>query len=187
MKGLDSINCNNHRKCIIACAPSISVDYDVSVSLNGSFAWIDISSGNSVIPSKVSAPHSTHNFTYTSISGVPQSFSIQAIDSFGNSLTGTLPPDNDFIACLSGTPRVCGSFEEKILQATVDYNYFSDKTKCVAKHTSNVSEIYEAKILLHSQGSLLATYFKNDDFCNGACNNSCHLIYPHHETYWCPN
>ena len=149
INGLDSVKYANNGIYSIAYTPTISGNYDVSVSLNGSFVWSDLSSGVIVYPSKASAPHSTHNFSYTVTAVVPQSFAIQAIDRFGNSLVGSLAPENEFIVHLSGKSHTCNYREEKLLlPATVSYNSLAETTEYVARHTPEVAGFYEAKILL---------------------------------------
>ena len=153
INGLDSVKYIKSGLYSIAYTATVSGSYDISVSLNGSFVLSDLSAGVLVTPSKASAPHSTHNFSYTVVAGVQHSFAIQAIDRFGSTLVGSLAPWNEFIATLSGKPHACNS--RSLLRATVTYNSLVETTEYLARYTPEVAGLYEARILLRSQGGLV--------------------------------
>ena len=171
----------------VSYTPTISGSYSTSIKINDEYLWTDLSSGVIVHPSAASARHSTHDSNPVVVAGKQASFRVISRDRFGNKLHSNASNDSFLVVDLIGQPDVCSGQHgsSHIIPDIKELEIGSPDGHYEVTYTPSMAGTHEASILLRSQGGLLATYFRNQDFSNPVYGNGNHKLFPYHETLWC--
>ena len=172
----------------VSYTPTISGSYSTSVKINGDFLWTDLSSGAIVLPSIASARHSSHDASLVAIAGKRSSFHVISRDRFGNEVSN-VSSKSSLIVNFIGQPDLCSGQQGKnviISDVKIDeLEVGSPEGHYLVTYSPSIAGNYQVSMLLRSQGGLLATYFRNQDFSNPSYGNDNHELFPYHEIPWC--
>ena len=184
---VDKVDYIGGGRYVITYTPTTSGHYSVSIKLNDKSVWTDLSSGVIILPSKASAHSCSHDSNLVAVAGNEKSFSIIARDRFGNKLLSTESNVTSLILSLEGVPDECNnSTRRDNADATTEFVKIGDfGGHYKIAYTPKLSGRYLTSVKLRSQGGLLATYFKNQDFSQPVIGNNYHNLPPYHETPWC--
>ena len=173
----------------VSYTPTLSGSYSTSIKINDEYLWTDLSSGVIVQPAVASARHSTHDSSLVTIAGKQASFHVISRDRFGNLLHSNASNESVLVVDLVGQPNMCsGHYDnDHIIRDIIidELEVGSPDGHYQVAYTPSMAGNYQASILLRSQGGLLATYFRNQDFSNPLYGNDNHKLPPYHETPWC--
>ncbi|KAL7430197.1 hypothetical protein ACHAXM_002057 [Skeletonema potamos] len=150
----------------VSYTPTISGSYSTSIKINDKYLWTDLSSGVIVHPSVASALHSTHDSNLVTIAGKQASFHIICRDRFGNRLHSNESNKSSLVVDLIGKPDVCtGQHDNDHPNVVIDeLEIGSPDGHYSVAFTPSIAGTHQVSISLRSQGGLLATYFRNQDF-----------------------
>lgn len=172
---------------LLTYTPTITGHYSVSVKLDDKHIWTDLSSGVFIYPSNASAHSCSHNSNLVAVAGNEESFTIVARDRFGNMLSSVESKNaTSLIISLEGVADGCNNAtRHDYPNAATEVKTGNSVGHYRIVYTPKLSGVYLASVMLRSQGGLLATYFKNQDFSQPVIGNSNHNLSPYHETPWC--
>ena len=197
---IDSIDHVDSGLYRVTYKPIVSGQYDASITIKGDKISTNLSNGLSIRPARADAIKSTHNASPLVTEGIDETFTIQAIDRFGNELWSELPSKEDeFLVKLKGAPHVCSGREGDAIAHPADLEYSPEVGDVEAdaessgsgglykaSYTPTLAGTHQVSIRLRSVGGLLGTYFRNADFTRPAWGNSDHVLNSHPANIpWC--
>ncbi len=184
---VDKVDYLGFGRHLITYTPIISGHYSVSIQLEGNPVWTDLSSGVLIYPSRASAHSCSHDSTLVAVAGTEESFHVTARDRFGNKLSSAESNVTSLQVSLEGVADQCNNAtrRDKLIASTDVVNMGNSVGHYKIVYTPTLSGVYTTSVVLRSQGGLLATYFKNQDFSEPVLGNNNHNLPPYHETPWC--
>jgi len=142
----------------------LSGHYNIFIQVGDELISTNLSNGLTVVPARPNAVFSYHDAKLTAIVGEIQTFTITAIDKYGNHLTNNLDDKDEFLVSIIGSPHDCSSLSNQdILQARIDSSPHHGG-RYIVSFLPSVAGLYEISISLKSRGGLLTTYYRNSDF-----------------------
>lgn len=144
--------------------PIFSGHYDTFISVQQEVIWTDLSTGLLVHPARPNAILSSHDSKLTAKVGEVHSFTITAVDPYGNRLISILDDSDTFFVTAFGFPHSCsGQTEQHKPDVDVTSSPGQDG-KYIVSFVPKVAGVYDVNILLKSRGGLLTTFYRNVDF-----------------------
>lgn len=195
---IDSIDHVDSGLYRVAYTPIVSGQYDASITIKGDNISTNLSNGLTIRPARADAIKSTHNASPLVTEGIDETFTIQAIDRYGNELWSELPSKEDeFLVYSEGVPHLCSGREGDTIADSVDLEYSPEAGDVEAdaeysgglykaSYTPTLAGTHQVSIRLRSVGGLLGTYFRNTDFTRPVWGNSDHVFDSHPANVpWC--
>lgn len=144
--------------------PTLSGHYNTFIQVGDDLISADLSSGLTVVPARPNALFSYYDAKLTAVVGEVQTFTITAVDKYGNLLTSNLDENDEFLAFVIGSSHHCSSLSNQHIEQAMIVSNPHHAGQYKISFLPSLAGKYEILIFLRSRGGLLTTYYRNIDF-----------------------